>query len=65
MSEDLRIDPQFPVCGFCEDTGLIHLPKYPPCYRWCACPAGVERRASEPQLVDESNQRETALGGGC
>ena len=60
----LNAFPEYPDCQICKDTGLQHLPDYPPCYRWCVCPAGIARRGAEPGLVDEANARELALIGG-
>lgn len=51
-----------PGCALCKESGLIYLPDFPPCYRFCACAAGVRRRESEPDVVDEANSREIALG---
>lgn len=51
----------YPDCMLCGDTGLQHLPDYPPCYRFCACKAGIARCAAEPNLVDEANEREALL----
>ncbi len=61
---DLRIDPQYPVCMCCHDTGLQHLDGYPPPYRFCACPAGSARQQKEPNLCDESNGLAAKLGLG-
>lgn len=61
MSDSLNAFPQHPLCGFCKDGGIVHLPEFPPCYRFCACAAGVARAASDPTVIDEANAREAAL----
>ncbi len=53
----------FPDCMLCKDTGLQHLPDFPPAYRFCLCKKGEELRAKLPGLADESNARELALQG--
>ena len=50
-----------PDCMLCKDTGIQHLPDYPPCYRFCACAAGASRQYAEPGLCGEANARELAL----
>jgi hypothetical protein len=61
----LNAFPQFADCVLCSDTGIQHLPDYPPAYRFCLCAAGARRRDSEPAVVDEANARELRMGGGC
>ncbi len=51
----------FADCMLCKDTGLLHLPDFPPAYRYCKCPKGVELQATEPNLVDECNAREARI----
>lgn len=53
-----------PDCMLCADTGIQHLPDYPPCYRFCACGKGVARKILEPFVVDEANDRELMLASG-
>ena len=64
----------FPDCMLCRDTGLVYyeIPQVPYLvqpsitsqapYRWCACKAGVNRRAEDPGLVDRSNSNFHKLG---
>lgn len=54
----------YPDCMLCKDTGLQHLPNFPPSYRFCMCRAGFERQQREPYLVEQSNARERELGIG-
>jgi hypothetical protein len=41
-----------PRCILCADSGLHrHIGEW----AFCLCPAGIERRAADPGLADESN----------
>jgi len=66
MSGKMPSEPRvpYPDCGFCKDTGIVHMPNFPPAYRFCKCAKGIARQAAEPGLCDESNARELALGIG-
>ncbi len=57
----LNAFPQFPDCMCCSDTGIQHLPDYPPCYRFCGCAAGIQRRKDDPFEMEQFNALESRM----
>lgn len=55
--------PQYLNCYLCRDAGVALGGEYP--FKWCACEAGVKRKAAEPDFVDEANAERDALGIGA
>ena len=41
-----------PLCTLCHDSGLH---RHTGEWKFCLCPAGVQKKAEEPNLADESN----------
>lgn len=57
---DLNAFPQFPLCGFCSDTGIT-FDKFNG-YRVCGCAAGVNRAgaAEDAALANEARRKTSA-----
>ena len=62
MSEDLNAFPEYPLCSFCKDAGLVFGGDQP--FRFCGCEAGQHRREKEPALLDDLNAQRSGLGIG-
>jgi hypothetical protein len=51
--KDLNAFPEYPDCMFCSDHGVT-FDEFNG-YRWCTCPAGLDRMESGPHACYEAN----------